>query len=157
MLYTTFDINSAFQPPKNQALEKIDAHLAMINLKKQEFQGKYPEAYQAIDRLHSQIKEQFDYYKKGTITLDDLKTHAKTIIQNDYTRLEQFRGLKLKKIGALIVNLLSLILSLGTSYLLSGQFSWFTVKTDSCKKVDALESAIKALPPRIKDRDLQTY
>ena len=137
---------SSFPCVDKSKVKKITDQLAILQNKIKELkEGNYYDAAQAAQTIYDEVNTLVQKYVSGEIKANVLIDDSKTVITDNRPELEAFRGYKLKKVGEVLVNLLILIGSLGTSYLATGQFTLFVAKTDSAKKICELERSVSEM------------
>jgi hypothetical protein len=125
---------------------RITDQLAILKNKITELRdGNYHDAAKAAQTIYDEVNKLVQEYVSNEIDANKLIDDSKTVITGNRSELETFRGFKLKKVGEVLVNLLILIGSLGTSYLATGRFTLFVAKTDSAKKICDLERSISEM------------
>ncbi|CEK09875.1 hypothetical protein [Legionella hackeliae] len=128
-------------------LSKINAQLDLLEKKKDQLK-KYPDAFNELDAIISGIREVNKKYISTEMTPDEYRTQSKAYLSKEkVAKLEEFRGIKLKKVGEVLLNLLTLIatafVGYGIAAAIKGDLTLFRLNTDSINKVNKLGTEIE--------------
>ncbi|WP_058533936.1 hypothetical protein [Legionella saoudiensis] len=129
---------------REQKARAIHNKLTILDNKaKNLYARNYEGAALAAEFLIEDLKGLVTRYLQNNLTEEELNARADEIFEEHRRGLEEFRGWKLKKGGEILANLALLIGTLGGSYLITGRFTVFSVKTDSAAIVSDVENEIK--------------
>ncbi|ASQ46736.1 hypothetical protein [Legionella clemsonensis] len=138
----------AADPIRLKKLKQINEKLSVLGEKAEELRN-YEEAYREVETIIIELnKLNRLYLHTNALSDQDYKAQAEQILSPEkMIKIEEFRGLKMKKVGELLLNLLAAIstafIGYGIAAAVKGDLLLFRVNTDTKNKVNNLNTEIQ--------------